>query len=257
MKKLLVFVTCALMVYSCKKDTKTTDPVTPAPVTPETGNVKISFSNRVDSVPLVYGTNYKRANGDTFVVSKFIYYISNVVLTRSDGTKIAENESYHLINHASASTQTFTLSNIPAGTYKSISYMIGVDSTRNVSGVQDFDLAPSKGMFWSWSTGYIMLKLEGTSPQSGNASKLLTFHIGGFSGATNVIKKVNINFPTDLIIASNKNPELKLKTNAAELFKGPNAINFATLNNIMSIGPDAVKIAENYADMTSFDVIVP
>jgi hypothetical protein len=59
-------------------------------------------------------------------------------------------------------------------------FMIGVDSARNNSGAQTGALDPTNGMFWSWSTGYIMAKFEGTSAQSPAAANALKFHIGGF-----------------------------------------------------------------------------
>ena len=255
MKRLVFILISGLVIVSCKKDTKAPEPI-PEPVA-DYGTVKVSFKNMVDTLPLIFGNTYKNPNGDTMTINMFKYYISNVVLTKADGSKYTEAESYHLINHGNASTLSFTSSNIPAGTYKSISYIIGVDSTRNVSGAQDGDLKQSLGMFWNWNTGYIMLKLEGNSPQAGSTGKTISFHIGGFSGANNVLKKVTINFAQDLVIASNKNPELKLKTNVNEMFKSPNLINFQTTYGIMIEGAPAVMIANNYADMMSYDSIVP
>jgi hypothetical protein len=238
----------------CKKDKKNEDPLVPGPP-PDSGPVKVSFKGMADASDLVYNTKYTNLNGDTFQVQVFKYYISNVVLTRLDGSKYYEQESHHLIDHGTGKT-SFTLANVPTGTYKSMSYIIGVDSLHNVSGAQDGDLSPSYGMYWPW-LGYTMLTFEGHSPQASSIDKTLVFHIGGYSGSTNAIQSCSLNFAQDLAAGINKAPELKLKTNVCELFKNPNTYDFPSTYDITSPGIRANGFASNYADMISFDVIIP
>jgi hypothetical protein len=255
MKKLLTLFVVLLFVYSCKKDTKTPEP-TPVPVA-DVGTVKVTFKNMVDTLPLVFGNTYRNPNGDTMSINMFKYYISNVVFTKSDGSKHVEPNSYHLINQGLSSSLSFVVSNIPAGTYTSVTYMIGVDSIRNVSGAQDGDLMQSLNMFWDWSTGYIMLKLEGFSPQSASLDKSITFHLGGFSDPYNVLKTRTITFGQNLIVSKNNSPQLKLKTNVNEIFKTPTTVSFAASNEVTAPGINANSIANNYADMISYETIVP
>ncbi len=258
MKNIVFIIVSMLIFVACKKDT-VTEPTPPVNNTPAAtgGTLKISFANMVDSLPLVYGTFYKNANGDTFNVNKFMYYVSNITLTKTDESVYKVPNSYHLINRGNdLANHIVNLSGIPEGTYKKITYLIGVDSARNVSGVQDGDLAPEKNMFWDWNTGYIMLKLEGYSPVSGTVDKSIQFHTGGFKGANNVLRWVSINFPTNLTISATKNPELKLSTNVNELFKNPNVYDFTQDYFIMSEGLRANTFANNYQDMTSFKEIV-
>jgi hypothetical protein len=214
----------------------------------------VSLKGVADAADLVYGTKYKNMNGDTFTVSMFKYYITNVVLTKDDGSKFYEAASYHLLDHST--TTEFTINNIPIGTYKSMSYLIGVDSIHNVSGAQDGDLSPSKGMYWAW-TGYVNLKFEGNSNQAGSIDKTLTFHIGGYSGSNNTGQQRTLTFGQDLVIAGGKTPQLKLKTNVCELFKNPFAFDFGHTYDITGPGIAANGFAANYADMISFDSIIP
>lgn len=255
MKKLIILFTSVLLVYACKKDTKTPEP-TPEPVA-NVGTVKVTFKNMVDTLPLVFGNTYKNPNGDTMSINMFKYYISNVVFTKSDGSKHVEPNSYHLINQGLSSSLSFVVSNVPAGTYTSVTYMIGVDSIRNVSGAQDGDLMQSLNMFWDWSTGYIMLKLEGSSPKSASLDKSITFHLGGFTDPYNVLKTRTITFGQDLIVSNSKSPQLKLKTNVNEMFKTPTLIDFSTTYEVTAPGINANSIANNYADMISYETIVP
>ena len=123
--------------------------------------------------------------GDSLNFTTFKYYISNIRLKKADGSWWTQSNSYFLLDLSEGTTPTVQLTGVPYGEYTDIEYVLGVDSTRNVSGAQDGALSPSLGMFWSWNSGYIMLKAEGTSPNSSMGS--FAFHLGGFSGANNVV----------------------------------------------------------------------
>lgn len=242
-------------ISSCKKDP---DEV-PAPVTPPatSGSLKLHFENMVgDSTLVLNMQNYVNANNDTFNVSKFNYYISNIKLTRSDNSVYTETESYHLLKADDESSLDISLANVPFGSYTAIEFMIGVDSTRNVSGAQTGALDPANGMFWSWSSGYIMAKLEGTSPQSTGSGHMIMMHIGGFSGANKVLKTVSPSFNSQTAnVSSTVTPEIHFKADILEMLQSPNTIDFSTLNVIHMPGSAAKTVADNYADMFSVEHI--
>lgn len=247
-----------ISTVSCKKDTKDPDDDghdhnhnTPAP-----GTLQIQFENMVDTVPLVFGQKYRNPKLDTFEVSLFKYYISNIVVTKDDNSTFAESNSYHLIDHSIAATGIVTLTGLPAGSYKSVSFVLGVDSARNNSGAQTGDLDPAKGMFWTWNSGYIMLKLEGKSPKSGDANKDIEFHIGGFGGVNKTQRSFNISFNGNTAnVSSTAAAQVHLKVDVNEMFKTPTLIDFVTKHTITMSGTNAKMIADNYADMIKFDHI--
>ncbi|MBA3704474.1 MAG: hypothetical protein H0W84_00810 [Bacteroidetes bacterium] len=244
-----------VLISSCKKDVAETPSVTPtAPVT--SGTVSVNFTNMVgDSLLTLNTKSYINANNDTFRVSEFKYYISNIKLTKSDGSIYTEAESYHLVDASIPGTCKITLSKIPFGKYTAISFIIGVDSIRNISGAQTGALDPANNMFWNWSSGYIMAKMIGISPQSTNG-KLLEFDIIGFRGPYNVLKPVSPSFNSDTVrVSSNISSNIDLKTDLSEWFKTPNTISFSNLNTVNTIGPDSRMIADNYADMISVNSI--
>jgi hypothetical protein len=254
MKKLFLAVSIvAVVITGCKKDPKEE----PTTSTATTGSLRFEFENMMDTLDLVLDTvNYVNANNDTFTVSKVKYYISNIRLTKSDGSYFYEPNSYHLIDHAVESSHEFTISDIPYGNYTAVSFMIGVDSARNVSGVQSGALDPANGMFWSWTTGYVMAKFEGNSPSSTASNHALMFHMGGFSGANSVLKTVSPSFNSAVAgVSSSVTPEIHIKADISEWFKSPTTINFATLNTIHMPGSDAKTMADNYADMFSVEHI--
>lgn len=244
-------------LLACKKDKKN-DPETnddhEHPV--ETGSLKFNFENMVDTNELVFGKKYVTAFGDTFKISKFNYYISHIVVTKADNSTFTEPNSFHLVKHSSPATSVITLANVPVGSYKSVSFMIGVDSTNNVSGPQSGDLDPvvASDMYWSWNTGYIFVKLEGSSPSSGDPNKDLTFHIGGGGGANKAQRSVTLNFGTSTAdVSTAVTPLVHLAVDAAEIFKTPTTINLATDFYTMGPGPNAKKYADNYMDMIHFE----
>lgn len=228
---------------SCKKDEKNAAP----------GSVELGFHNIVGAQDLdMNGKWYLNANNDSFQVTKFNYYISNIHLNTADGSSFAEPESYHLIQASDEASLTQNITNVAAGTYTSITFMIGVDSLHNVSGAQTGALDPLNGMFWSWNTGYIMAKFEGISPQSTQTDHSLTFHIGGFAGAENTIRTVTLTLPQPITINNNAY-HLQINADVAKWFAAPNIIDFSATNSLMMPGSMAMKIADNYANMFSLE----
>ncbi len=258
MKKIIL--TSALLIIvlpmACKKEKKEEVPV----IDNSNGEVTINFVNKVDNANLELSTAlnkvwYKNQNNDSFNVSVFNYYISNVKLIAEDGSTYAEPESYHLIEQSNASSKSFSLKNIPAKKYVALSYTLGVDSIRNISGAQTNALDPANGMFWTWNSGYIFMKFEGEAPKSTSQNKSVIFHIGGYKGAFNGIKNNVFNLPIATLINGSNTKKLTLNTNLNELFKNPQIIDFSVLNFGMSPNVNTKKIADNYADMISLSKI--
>lgn len=248
----ILTITSTVILSSCKKDPPKDD----TDATIKYGSVKFEFENVVgDSALILNVKNYLNANGDTFNVSMFKYYISNIKLMSAGGT-FTEPESYHLLDQSVTGSLKFTINNVPVGNYTGISFMIGVDSTRNVSGAQTGALSQANGMFWSWSSGYIMAKFEGYSPQSGASANNLIFHTGGFSGANSVLRTVSPSFGSATAnVTESTMPEIHIVADLAEWFKIPSTINFATTHTIHSAGANAKMIADNYADMFTVEYI--
>jgi len=166
MRKIFLSVAALAVICITMNACKPADSDNPTP----TGKVKLEFNNVVGGSNLNMNSQwYKNAHGDSFQVSKFNYYISNIQLNGPDGATYTEADSYHLLQQSDAASLSFDMALVPAKRYNSITLTIGVDSLHNVSGAQQGALDPSNGMYWSWNTGYIMLKFEGISPQSTEA----------------------------------------------------------------------------------------
>jgi hypothetical protein len=213
----------------------------------QTGTVALEFEQTVGTAPLVLSTQtYTTPDGDQFKVTTFRQYISNIKFTKADGSVYAVPESYYLTDAAVPTAQHIDLKDIPVGDYKGITFTIGVDSARNVSGVQTGALDPNNGMFWTWSSGYVYTKFEGYSAQSTSGG--LVFHIGGFLRPNNTIRTVSPAFPagTTLLVRADHAPEIHLNVDVMKMFVGPNTVRFDRLSGTMG-GASAVLVADNYA----------
>ena len=250
---LVSFAFSALLITGCNKDDDNND-TTPT-VLPQ---LTIEMDHLAGLQKFYFDSTYTTANGDVFTADIFKYYVSNIRLVRPDNSEFAIPESYFLVDHDNAATMQLHMDSLTAtGSFKSIKFILGVDSTRNVSGAQEGALDPANGMFWTWNTGYIFFKLEGASAVIPTPAQTFTYHIGGFSGANVNYKEISLDFDGDILpLANNTNPELHLVVDVLELFKNPNTIDLATFPSSVTMpNPSATMLANNYADLFRYDHI--
>jgi hypothetical protein len=216
--------------------------------------IKISFIHAIDSQPLVLdSTKYANYWKETFTVSRLSYYISNVSLQTMNKKVIKEKNSYHLINEEEEDSKHFSFP-LSSDQYTSLSFLIGVDSLKNVSGAQTGALDPLNGMFWTWNTGYIMFKMEGNSPESSIANHKVEYHIGGFSGINNALRNVRLNFNNGAIsINKEKITEIIIRTDLDKIWKGAHDLKIAKTAVCTMPGALASGIADNYSK--AFEIV--
>jgi hypothetical protein len=159
-------------------------------------NLSIAFNNTVSGMAINNdNTNYTNAIGNKYTIDILKYYVTNIVLEKDNGA-LFYAKNYNLIDLNETLQNTISLKNVPTGEYTKLRFILGVDSARNTSGLQDGYLDPSYGMIWTWNTGYIFFKHEGNFTNSANQVKPLRFHLGtevarGFVEVT--LPKVNVN----------------------------------------------------------------
>jgi hypothetical protein len=213
-------------------------------------NLNLSFVNFAGESPLLLDSvEYKNSLDQTFTISRFRYYISNVRLQKTEGGEYVSDD-YFLIDEDEQESKNVILKNVPVTKYKSISFTLGVDSLHNCSGIQSGELDPANGMFWAWNTGYIFLKVEGRSPQSKSEGNFLEYHIGGFKQPSNCIRNIVLPFKTKMQFNKENQNAILVKADVLEVLKTPNTINFAELSSVTDFR-NATLIADNYADMFS------
>lgn len=252
--------------YSCS------DSETPTPTDGDTGKLTLEFDNVVGDKNLVLnGVTYYNASNEDFIVTKFNYFISNIKLTKSDGTiyTVPQDSSYFLIKEDTKASQFVTLNNVPYGDYKAVEFMVGVDSLRSTApiekrtGVLDPGGSMAEdGMYWAWNSGYIFVKLEGTSSKGNPVNSKFYYHIGLFGGynerTVNNTRVVKVEFgDLKAPVAAGSSPEVHLFVDVLKIFDGPGTnLSIESHNSVMG-GQQAKsqEIANNYANMFTLDHI--
>lgn len=212
-------------------------------------SVILTFTHEVNHQPMRPNKAYYTAQGDTFTITKFKYYLSNFSFTNENDQVVKPAPEYFLISEDSAASKKIVLTGLPSGRYKRLSFIIGVDSIMNCTGAQSGALDPVYGMFWTWNSGYIMAKLEGTSPASRLPGHSLQFHIGGYRGAHQSQRMVQLQVP--FTVTAEKTPEINLVADAATWFNGTTPIRFSETSGFMTPGTIGDRIADNYSHMFS------
>ena len=219
-------------------------------------SVKIIFVNKVKGSKIFLNDSvYINPFGEKYTISKLRYYVSNIELKNTNNF-FKENNSYHLIDESEPESQTIKIS-IPEGNYNELQFLLGVDSLHNVSGAQTDDLDPTKDMFWTWNSGYVMAKMEGNSPVSKLVNKKFEYHIGGFSGQYNVLKEVYLNFSEKLIkFNAGKIYTIIIDADINTWWQHPHDIKIADQAIITTPGINAKNISENYVNMFHIEKII-
>ncbi len=125
--------------------------------------------------------------------------------------------------------------------FNTFRFLLGVDSITNMGGAQGGDLDPTKGMYWSWQSGYINLRLEGKSKSCPARKNVFQYHLGGYSAPynssqtielqTKVNKEIVINIALDELIQ-----KVDITKNFEIMSPGEKAMEFADfLPTIFSI----------------------
>lgn len=226
------------------------------PVPQATGHIKITFINKVKEEKLrLNETAYSNPYGENYTIRKFKYYISNVSV-QQESKSIREKNAYHLVDESKPASLSFSFP-AQAGTYKALSFLLGVDSLRNVSGAQTGALDPLNDMFWTWNTGYVMAKLEASSPQSGIVNRKVEYHIGGFMGINNVLKTIQLDFTDQKIlqVKPGKTSEIVIEADADKWW-GPYPLRIKDNPSCTVTGELARQIAGNYARMFTLKNII-
>lgn len=224
------------------------------------GNVTIEFDNRAGEESLDFNQPFTNAAGEELTFSKFKYYVSNFVLVKADGTQyvVPKDSCYFLVDHSNASSRSVTLKNIPAGEYNRIKFMIGVDSLKHKGDISELTgvLDPAgdgADMYWDWNSGFIHLKIEGTSPSAPN-SNMFMYHVGGYGAPTvNNTRTFDLTAPAEAAeISKDHTPAIHLNVDILQAFKSPTNLSVAATPAVhMPMG--GTTIANNYADMIVID----
>jgi hypothetical protein len=208
-------------------------------------NLTIKFHHVLGSQLLILNDSLTNTFNEKIVVTKFKYYISNMVLINEKKESMAISNSYFLIDAFDSASKNIT---IPFNFKKitGIEFLLGVDSIKNCSGIQTGVLDPMLGMFWTWNSGYIFAKLEGTSTASRVAGHYFTYHIGGYKTGENAARKIKLS-----VISNSEKNILDIQVDLNKWFASSNDIRISQTPICHSPGVLAIQFADNYANLFS------
>lgn len=256
---LVIAVLSAGIFTSCKKESA------PGYNSDVKAALSVEFDNIAGSTDLQLNTGtYTNASGESFKVTKLKYYVSNFVLTNSNGTQftVPQDSCYFLIDESDEATHQPVLQ-VPEGEYKTLSFTLGIDSVRNTAdisrrtGVLD-PTAEGGDMYWGWNSGYIFFKMEGTSSVSAAAGNLFMYHLGGFGGYSSATINNIKNITLDLTargtpkVKTGKETNIHLMVDIIKMFSGSNNVSIAE-HPVVMFDPYSAGIANNLTAMFRHD----
>ncbi|MES2515745.1 MAG: MbnP family protein [Bacteroidota bacterium] len=176
---------------------------------------------------------YYKSGNDSLMIETLKFYISGIKLIDKGKVVWIEPYSFHLVDMSELKTLCLHLT-IPSSVfYDQLKFNLGIDSVTNVAGAMGGDLDPTKGMYWTWQSGYINFKLEGKSNVCKTRNNEFQLHLGGYKDPFYNLKTLTLNVSyaekTNIIL----DIEQVLKT-----------IDLSKQNHIMSPGPESILLSE-------------
>lgn len=225
LKNIAIAMIATLAITSCSNDDDTET------ISGE-GTLKLEFDNIYGDANFAFNTPYTNSNGEVIKATNAVYIISNIVLTKEDGSTytVPKSESYFFVNEADAASTLLSLPNIPAANYTKVTFGIGVDEAQFNAGADGqgdmWTNAQAVGMTWSWAAGYKFVKFEGTYTSSTTTTETQYKVHTGKTGDVYNYASVTLDFPENALVRTNITPQVHIMADLKEVIDGTTVINF-------------------------------
>jgi len=227
----ILFISFTILLYGCKiSDVSNTN-------TSTNDETTLTFQPTFGNEKLILNQKYPINQKDSFEINVLRFYISNITFYNNNQLVYKELNSYHLIDLAEKETVQIGFKNQQKKGFNIIKFNLGIDSTTNVSGAFGGDLDPTKGMYWTWQSGYINLKLEGKSELCRTRNNQFQYHLGGYAAPFYALQMVEI--------AVKNKDEIVVNIDIQHFL---NAVDLVNEHSIMSPSKAAVNLAKVAAE---------
>lgn len=200
--------------------------------------IKLNFNCLFNNLPLNLDSNYVLTNNDTISIETCRFYVSNIHLVNNNQTVFTDSTIAHLVDLADDQSLEINLLYPENLKYDSVQFNLGIDSSLNVAEVLSGDLDPTKGMYWTWQSGYINFKIEGKSKKSPSRYKQFQYHLGGYLYPNNTLQTFSF--------ITNKKSEFKF---TIEIDKFLDGIDLSDMYQIMSPSSSSVLLSKKLAQL--------
>ena len=177
---------------------------------------------------------------DSICIELLKFYISGIQFFNKGIPVWSEIQSFHLIDIEKPQSCLVKI-NIPDQLVADeLVFNLGIDSLTSVSGAFGADLDPTQGMYWTWQSGYINIKMEGKSQRCTTRNHEFQFHLGGYQSPFNACQNICLDLQ--------KNDSHNILINFQNLF---DKIDLAKQNQIMSPGKNAYTLSQYFSEIFS------
>ncbi|MFH7017767.1 MbnP family protein [Flavobacterium sp. FlaQc-47] len=256
--KAFAIVAISIALSSCSNDDNKND-------VSGSGSLVLEYDNGFGANDLILNTQGNTtSNNEVLKISLVKYIISNVVLTKADGTIFTypKSKSYFIADESSADGHEFKLTDIPAGDYVKVKYGIGVDEEQwklGAAGQGDFlAKANDAGMLWSWAAGYKFFALEGTFTSSTVTTATPFMIHTGKTGTDYNYTEVTLDLPTKALVRTTITTTIHFKIDLSKVIDGTNKIklsdnNAGGMGAMIMGGANLPLITQNISTMFKVD----
>jgi hypothetical protein len=192
-------------------------------ICPNYGNLAV---NLTDSV-------FTSEDSNRLQIETLRFYISGIQLLKGGKVVFEEKDSFHLIDASDLKSTQISIERNQSCPYDELKFDLGIDSLTNVSGAMGGDLDPTKGMYWTWQSGYINFKMEGKSKLCKTRNSEFQFHLGGYQQPNYCLQTMRFKIANLSVI--------NLKIDVKKVFQ---EIDLVNTNHIMSPSKEAVWLSK-------------
>jgi hypothetical protein len=203
----------------------------------QTTSINITFQPSISNELIELNTIYSLTDSSKIEITTCRFYVSNFSFF-SKGKLLTQNKEAFLIDLENP--ESLSIDNLD-GDFDQLIFNLGIDSSTNVAGILDGDLDPIKGMYWTWNSGYINFKLEGSITNNTGKKIPFEYHLGGYLPPFQTIQTISID-------RENANPA----TIQFDISQFISSIDFEKCSNVMIPGATAVELSKSLASCFKF-----
>lgn len=199
---------------------------------------------------------YTNKAGNEYDVQTLKYYVSDIVLHRSDGEN-PQIDTVHYRDGRKSETRKFGPYPLPNGTYNKITFIFGLDQEENESGYLP-NTQTHNNMIWPkpMGGGYHYIKLEGAYIDSSGSEANYKMHVGELNiddtTQEQTIPKVTLNLSSK-IKADYNDWKVTISMDINEWYQNPHTYDFNEFGQEIMGDPEAQQLLKENV-MRAFQV---
>jgi hypothetical protein len=238
----------------------------------KTGNIVLDFEHYADGQPLVFDDmKYVNAAGNPYEITEIQWFISDITLNKTDGTKLLldeENFAQYIDTNLPETFQREIDDPVPAGDYSSITFTFGIKGEKNEPLM--YTDPPESYMLWPINLGgdkggYHYMKLNGFWKNTSGDREPFNFHLGvgqERDSENNITGFVQNWFETELpvffTVAQNDTVHINIRMNIEKWWDQPNTYDFNVVGGKIMQNQEAMRMGvENGKNVFSATVLHP